>query len=48
MFVPAGEVIALGGANSRLPFLMEKLLKRMEPGISQLCGRGGQERIGAI
>lgn len=48
MLVPAGEVIVLGTASSSPPCFMRKLMKRMEPGTSQLCGRGGQERVGVI
>lgn len=43
MLVPTGEVIALGTANSSPPYFMRKLMKRKEPGTSQLCGREGRE-----
>lgn len=48
MLILPGEVMALGRANSIPPFLMRKLMKRMEPGASQLCRMGGQERVGII
>lgn len=46
MLVQPGEAAALGRANSSPPLSLRKLMKRREPGSSQLCKVGGQERAG--